>query len=296
MKTIAWNCKGTNKTFAIRALKAMNKEHNPDYLFLSETKADEQRIDIIRRRLGFYQCFCVPSFGKVGGLAMFWKAGIEVRVLEANSWLIAMSVKQEYGHEWLLVGVYGSPYARYRREFWESLQEVVHEFGGPWMCVGDFNCIISQEEKRGGSKIGSSSGGGLREFMEDWGGIDLGFIRYEFTWCNKRCGLANIKERLDKAICNGDWRLIFPKAGVIHLPLLQSDHNPIMVVANLEVGRKARPFRFEAAWTRDASSHQVIKVAWEEPVRGSTSYRLMRRIQKAFESGIEKTLGGVTSE
>uniref|UniRef100_A0A2N9FR65 Reverse transcriptase domain-containing protein n=1 Tax=Fagus sylvatica TaxID=28930 RepID=A0A2N9FR65_FAGSY len=287
MKTIAWNCRGTNKNPTIRALKAMNKEHNPDYLFLSETKADERRIDIIRRRLGFYQCFCVPSLGKAGGLAMFWKAGMEVRVLEANSWLIAMSVKQEYGHEWLLVGVYGPPYARYRREFWESLQEVVHEFGGPWMCVGDFNCIISQEEKRGGSKIGSSSGGGLREFMEDWGGIDLGFIGYEFTWCNKRGGLANIRERLDRAICNGDWRLIFPKAGVIHLPLLQSDHNPIMVVANLEVGRKARPFRFEAAWTRDASSHQVIEAAWEEPVRGSASYRLMRRIQRAAK-GLRK--------
>uniref|UniRef100_A0A2N9GUD6 Reverse transcriptase domain-containing protein n=1 Tax=Fagus sylvatica TaxID=28930 RepID=A0A2N9GUD6_FAGSY len=94
---------------------------------------------------------------------------------------------------------------RYRREFWESLQEVVREFGGPWMCVGDFNCIISQEEKRGGSKIGSSSGGGLREFMEDRGGIDLGFIGYEFTWCNKRCGLANIKERHLYQSLNPTW-------------------------------------------------------------------------------------------
>ena len=49
--------------------------------------------------------------------------------------------------------------------FWEQLMTLVESFFGPWLCYGDFNCILSQEEKKGGRPFVESSRGDLREFL-----------------------------------------------------------------------------------------------------------------------------------
>lgn len=43
--------------------------------------------------------------------------------------------------------------------------------------------------------------------MEDHGLMDLGFEGHPFTWNNKRGGLENIQERLDRGIANEDRKL-----------------------------------------------------------------------------------------
>lgn len=44
----------------------------------------------------------------------------------------------------------------------------------------------------------------LKNFMNDVGGIDLGFTENPFTWCNCRGGQANIRERLDRVVASID--------------------------------------------------------------------------------------------
>ena len=34
---------------------------------------------------------------------------------------------------------------------WDSLQSLNHHFDIPWLCAGDFNEIVKQEEKLGGA-------------------------------------------------------------------------------------------------------------------------------------------------
>ena len=88
--------------------------------------------------------------------------------------------------------------------FWKArrLEELVSAFAGPWLVMGDFNCVDSNLDKRGGRYLGEASTRSFRNFVHATGAIDLGFIGSRFMWSNKREGLANIKERLDKAVCN----------------------------------------------------------------------------------------------
>ncbi len=50
--------------------------------------------------------------------------------------------------------------------------------------------------------------------------------------------------------------------GVRHLTAPNFDHHPILLDTHLEESRGARPFHFEAMWTKDSSSMEVVGGAW----------------------------------
>lgn len=56
----------------------------------------------------------------------------------------------------LLIVIYASPNWLQRRHPWESLSQFqldhsTYHAHSPWLLMGDFNCILDQHEKRGGS-------------------------------------------------------------------------------------------------------------------------------------------------
>ena len=72
--------------------------------------------------------------------------------------------------------------------------------------IGYFHQVFSQEEKREGRPVASSSRDRPREVINNNGLINIHFLGYPFTWSNRREGLANIKEILDKVFSNDKWR------------------------------------------------------------------------------------------
>ncbi|GMP53441.1 hypothetical protein CsSME_00018893 [Camellia sinensis var. sinensis] len=59
--------------------------------------------------------------------------------------------------------------------------------------------------------------------------MDLECIGPRLTWSNNRKGWANTMVRLDRAMCNTEWRTTFPDGSVWNLPRTYSDHSPMMV-------------------------------------------------------------------
>jgi hypothetical protein len=89
-----------------------------------------------------------------------------------------------------------------------------------------------------------------------------------------------VRERLDRGLCNVDWQSLFPNVGVRHLLAHNSDHNPIILDTHLDLSKGVKSFRFEATWTRDDSSSDVVSQAWSIQVDGSHNYRLAKKFQK----------------
>ncbi|XP_028056650.1 uncharacterized protein LOC114260679 [Camellia sinensis] len=49
------------------------------------------------------------------------------------------------------------------------------------------------------------------------------------TWTKNRQGIANTMERLDRALCNAEWRTMFPEATFRVLPRTYSGHSPLVI-------------------------------------------------------------------
>ena len=120
--------------------------------------------------------------------------------------MIAIRIIEGY-RSWVFIGFYGPPYYLKRKKAWENLCALLESVTEPWICFGDFNVILEDEEKEGGNKGNSSGPNYLKEIMFNLRGVDLGHIGNKFTWTNRRWGRDCIKERLDKGIASMSWRI-----------------------------------------------------------------------------------------
>ncbi|XP_023882264.2 uncharacterized protein LOC111994610 [Quercus suber] len=105
----------------------------------------------------------------------------------------------------------------------------------------------------------------FRNLLDECRLADLGFVRYPYTWNNKRPGLENTQERLDRAMANTRWKEKFHASSVTHPFSYAFDHRPLLLHAKFDLrhcGKCTRSFRFEEAWLIRANCEEVITEAW----------------------------------
>jgi hypothetical protein len=133
---------------------------------------------------------------------------------------------------WILSCIYGPSKRSDRAAFWDNFAAIGEGFEASWLCIGDFNSVLDQSEKRGGRLVDSSSHCLFKKFIDHFGMTDVGFAGNPFTWNNNRKGVGNIKERLDKGLAFPAWVHLHPDFSLIHLPAINSNHNPISLNTN----------------------------------------------------------------
>lgn len=234
--------------------------HRPRFIFLSEVKCNcVDKIQTLVKCIGFDHFEFVPARGKSGGLLLVWRNSINIHVIVSNdNYINSLVFDNSSDDPWQMTNVYGPPLPHYRYQFWEDLDRIRNSFDGAWMVIGDFNAVLSSEDKVGGKLVASSSYGGFKKMINDNGLIDLGFEGYAFTWNNRRGGLANIQERLDRGFSNDKWKLQFPNASVTHLIACCSDHKPLLITTRSSHDNIPRPFKFESMWTTHQETAIII--------------------------------------
>jgi hypothetical protein len=193
------------------------KARIPVILFLSETKLDCKRIEHFRWLLSMPNLAAKNCKGYSEGLALFWRRGIEVIVKSLSKYHIDALVQEENGVEWRLTGIYGELKMEEKAKTWRLLRLLHNQYNKPWICMGDFNEILFDCEKIGGQPRPAGYMERFRNALADCNMEDLGFVGDVFTWRNHHHRAEGyIKERLDRAVANIEWRGLFPLIRVVN--------------------------------------------------------------------------------
>ncbi|XP_073355469.1 uncharacterized protein [Aegilops tauschii subsp. strangulata] len=269
MKIISWNCRGLGNGSAVRSLLELGRVEDPDVLFLSETRLYEKELEHLRWKLGLVNLLVWNPEGRSRGIALFWRRGVDVTLRSYGRRHMDVDVKEGDNPIWRLTGVYGESATERKKETWRTLKilKQQHQQGKRWLCVGDFNEILSEVEKVGGAPRAQHMINGFREALEVCEMADLGFEGDVFTWRNHSKDLNTyICERLDRTVGNEEWRSQFPNHTVVNGIPRHSDHMPIIVHTEGEDRRWMRGdrgFRFEARWLQEEGCEEIIRKAWE---------------------------------
>ena len=145
----------------------------------------------------------------------------------------------------------------------------------PWALMGDFNEVISEEEKSGGNPICQRRVRAILDCMNECQMMDFGFLGPKFTWTNKRELGGLIQCRLDRCWANPSWKASFSEANMTHLARVNSNHCPLLLnlYPNLVVN-SIRPFRFQPMWLSHKDFPAIVRKSWEgsdEDLSGAVS-------------------------
>ncbi|KAL2906284.1 LexA repressor [Bienertia sinuspersici] len=161
---------------------------------------------------------------RAGGLALLWWDAVRVTLFCMSQHHMDATVQDEYGLSWRVTGVYGWPEHQMKHNTWSLLRWLNSCMDLSWVILGDFNEILAEGEKRGGS------------FLRD--------------------GDAFTEEKLDRAA----YSLTLIWDGSDHFPIIvdYERENPHTTGG----GRKR--FKFEARWQHEEGFDEMVKEIWQQ--------------------------------
>lgn len=130
--------------------------------------------------------------------------------------------------------------------------------------AGDFNETRFPSERSSSSRETTRRSHQFNEWIDDLHLLELEFSGASHTWSRGLSQETRQSGRLDRALCNDAWGLMFDQAHVRHLPAVQSDHSPLFISPNgfVPIQEVNRPFRFQATWLTHEQFQDFVNEKW----------------------------------
>uniref|UniRef100_A0A803QJN9 Reverse transcriptase domain-containing protein n=1 Tax=Cannabis sativa TaxID=3483 RepID=A0A803QJN9_CANSA len=184
-------------------------------------------------------------------------------------------------------GFYGHPCASQRHLTWTLLRRCFDIAPlSPWLAIGDFNEILSHDDKIGGSTRNASQ---ITAFRATLDACKLSQIPYEgerTTWTNKSQGNGNVKERLDYGFTNNHWDSTFLIPTLRHLDFYNSDHQALKVTICTSSDQINVP-KFKSSSEEDYW-HQRARISWMKSGDSNTKFFHQRANSRSTNNRIKK--------
>ncbi|XP_071723686.1 uncharacterized protein [Rutidosis leptorrhynchoides] len=151
MKIISLNVRGFGVIGKFGWVKGICGKVRPDIIALQETKCRTLGDNWVHFLWGNDNCGYIQkeANGNSGGMLLIW---------DTNSFVVESGTKSEYflairgkwrgfGHESIIINVYGPHKDAKKKEMWWSLENLIKSIDSAWVVCGDFNEVRNQSDR-----------------------------------------------------------------------------------------------------------------------------------------------------
>ncbi|XP_026433635.1 uncharacterized protein LOC113331064 [Papaver somniferum] len=267
MRVLYWNINGVAKVEAGQKLRELVHDLKPEILCVAEPKIKFSDKVICKLNLtGFMRKAVHNSFmHNIGNLWILWSANIEDPVV-VNMTRQAITIRTEGV---LISFVHASYIQVFRRRLWSQLSAV--DTTTPWLIMGDFNCVLRQDVKKGGR---------------------------EFTWTNGQSGVSRILSKLDRSIINEPWLSKFLNWRCKALPREVLIIQRLLGFHSLLRGLGVLLFVSKKMWFSHPDFLRMVEDSWKTPVYGNLDFIFpykLKRLKEAIKLWNQTVFGNVNA-
>ncbi|KAL6126088.1 hypothetical protein ACLB2K_074139 [Fragaria x ananassa] len=164
----------------------------------------------------------------------------------------------------VMTWVYAKTTTSERRRLWEDLLHIKNNFvQGPWIVLGDFNCVLGAHEKRGGILPNAISCSEFQDMSSNCELVHLPTKGLPYTWTNRRGVNVSVEMRLDRCLSNFSWMDAWRNLECTTLPRYSSDNCPLLVSFSKLILNQRSPFRFQLMWLDNPNFLSLVSDVWQ---------------------------------
>ncbi|KAK9043850.1 hypothetical protein V6N11_072177 [Hibiscus sabdariffa] len=164
----------------------------------------------------------------VGGLALWWNDEVSITIHSAGRNLIDISTTFENEEHSFCSFVYGPPQKEDKKEFWESMTNIIIDLNNQWCIIDDSNIVAKQGKKDGGNLVDHLQANWFNNLLDICGIMDMPIQGGDFTWLNQRVEDDEIQEKINGILVNSNRNNRFCNAIGVMEPTIGSYHSPIV--------------------------------------------------------------------
>ncbi|XP_074305997.1 uncharacterized protein LOC141641225 [Silene latifolia] len=269
-------------TFLATLTQALKEGIGQTGLFgLLETKVKPENIVGIGNKLCEGWCLTTNTrFHKGGRVWVVWNPNTyDVQPLDYYSQFIHMTVYSIINSKmFYLTMIYAHNDIVSREELWRKMRAFAMQCDGPWAMAGDFNCVLTPEERLGGHSFIAEMEP-FRDCLDQCGMIDIPATGSKFTWNNKQGPDSRVFSRLDRFLVNQEWQDCFPHLQAHFHPEGLFDHNPSTVSSSLRECEGKPPFRYYNMWGQAVQFKAIVQQGWSVNVARTRMFRVVKNLK-----------------
>ena len=176
MSLLCWNCRGAGKPATVRELRDLTRQLAPSVLCIVETQIEGSRVENLAGSLVFKNSFAVNSYGRSGGLGVFWNDEIKLVVDGYSKYHINVVIDDLAHVKSRVTFVYGEAQTSERYKTWDMLRSIVGANDLPWLVMGDFNEGLHSHEHDGVANRSQAQMDAFRDALDTCGLADIGYV------------------------------------------------------------------------------------------------------------------------
>ncbi|XP_019233129.1 PREDICTED: uncharacterized protein LOC109213752 [Nicotiana attenuata] len=228
-----------------------------------------------------------------GRIWVVWdRTKVEFEVKQAHEQYIAGQVSVRHCNtNFNFVAVYGKHNIQDRKILWEDLKGTMNGVTGPSLIMGDFNSILSIEDRVQGNPVQEVEVKDFKIFIIDAGLDEIRTMGRKYTWTNN-----HVHSRIDRILVNAEWIQKWPTMeGIIMNPRF-SDHCPLKVTITDTVMEGKRPFKFFNCLAAHHDFDDILNQCWRMRHRqlNSQEYSSVGHKIQAARNKLENIQMGMT--